>query len=113
MGLKQAPAQNVLPLPARDNDSASLQEKNCPNKSQPSGTVTNLEDWKQTKMAKAPNGNKKDQKAITGRKAPQEMDEKDMLMRVMEIFSNSEIPEGKRREMIEAMEKILSESGEG
>jgi hypothetical protein len=46
------------------------------------------------------------------KKSLEEMTEKDFFLRVMELFSNTKIPESKRRKMLEEVEKIASEPDE-
>jgi hypothetical protein len=57
-------------------------------------------------MDKEPDGNGTEEKSL------QDMTEKDIFLRAMELFSNTKIPERKRRKMLEAVEKIASEPDE-
>jgi hypothetical protein len=70
-----------------------------------SATFLNLRQWKK-KMDKEPDGNGNDEKSL------QDMTEKDIFLRAMELFSNTKIPQSKRRRMLEAIEKIALEPDE-
>ena len=43
------------------------------------------------------------------KKSLEEMTEKELFLRALELFSNTKIPESKRRKMLEEIEKIASE----
>jgi hypothetical protein len=58
------------------------------------------------KMCKEPDAKGRYEKSL------EEMSEKDLFPRVMELFSNTKIPESKRRKMLEEMEKIALEPDE-
>jgi tetratricopeptide (TPR) repeat protein len=93
---------NVLRLPAPElSDSFGPTGSSVTHPQQPA-RILNYAEWK-NKMVKEPNGDKKDKKST------QEMSEKDLLLRAMELFSNTSISEKKRRKMLEAIEKIVAE----
>lgn len=90
---------NVLPMPVVERDERRQTGYNRP------ARVLNLQQWKE-KMGKEPGGNGQDKKSL------QDMNEKDIFLRAMELFSDTKIPRNKRRRMLEAVEVIASESNE-
>jgi tetratricopeptide (TPR) repeat protein len=93
--LQQWP-DNVLSMPMVERVNSGRISYNRP------ARVLNLQQWKM-KMAKDPNRDEQVKKSLA------DMSEKEVFLRAIELFSNTKIPESKRRKMLEAVEKILAE----
>jgi hypothetical protein len=94
--------ENVLQLHAPDRDNGFSRASPRLFHPQQPARILNYSEFKK-KMVKEPNGEEKDIKS------PQEMSEKELFLRAMELFANTKIPEKKRRRMLEAIEKIVAE----
>jgi tetratricopeptide (TPR) repeat protein len=88
--------RNVLPMPVVEHGKSRQVRYNRP------ARVLNLHQWKK-KMGNEPNGGVRDRKPLAG------MTDKEMFLRALELFSNTKIPESKRRKMLETIERILAE----
>lgn len=87
---------NVLPMPIPRYVKSEQISYNRPAK------VLNFQEWKQ-KMAKDPNDDDQAKKSLA------DMNEKELFLRAIELFSNTKIPVSKRRTMLDAIEKIATE----
>lgn len=93
--------ENVLPMPVREHsDSISSDKPISPFFHKRSG-VTFLQEWK-SKMAKERNGDKKDDKPT------EELDDREMLLKIVQISTQKGLPDVALMEMVDALEKIAA-----
>ncbi|HEX8092025.1 MAG TPA: hypothetical protein VF762_24460 [Blastocatellia bacterium] len=99
-------AENVLQLPLSEYGDSTGSEKSSKSLFQQKAKVTVLQEWKEEKMAKKSNGNRKDDKT------PQELDKmtnKDLLVEILQRTSKKDMSEKKLRKILELIIEVESE----
>jgi tetratricopeptide (TPR) repeat protein len=91
---------NVLHLPERIYDT----DKYSPNPFQTQASVVSLEKWK-SKMVKEPNGANDNDENLD------EMDEKDLIVKLLQLTAYEGVDEKKLRKVVEYAKQVMSEPG--
>jgi tetratricopeptide (TPR) repeat protein len=98
---KVSKVENVLSMPVREHSGSIASEKLIPPFVHKRAGVTFIQDWK-SNMVKKRNGDKKDNKPT------EELDDREMLLKIVQISTQKGLPDEALLEMVDALEKIAA-----
>ena len=93
--------ENVLSMPVQEHGESISSEKSIRPFLHQRAEVTVLQEWK-SNMAKKRNGDKKDDKPT------EELDDREMLLKIVQISTTKGLPDEALIEMVDALEKIAA-----
>jgi hypothetical protein len=94
------PAQNILRLPPAEHVNSDTSVEPAPDRRKPA-RVFDIQKWK-AKMGKEPNGDQVDNKR------PQDMAQDEMLYRIIHLYTDEDMDEATRLEMLESVERVAA-----
>jgi tetratricopeptide (TPR) repeat protein len=92
---------NVLRLPLAERGHSPGSDKYARSHLQQQASITSLQEWKR-KMVKEPNGDQKNDSPS------QDLDDRQMLLKIVELSTVKGLPDEALKEMVDAIEKIVA-----